>query len=111
MDVMTKSFVVVQNDQVIIFERCKNDYKIEIFQLNGDSTNKNIIYWMLNESKCFGKYTTISRKPNNSGEVRPTIPIEAIDVLIFPRTNSEEREQNGVFEQLLDPRVMEAGDD
>jgi hypothetical protein len=114
MDAMTKSFVVLRNDQVTIFERCENDYKIEIFHLNGDSTNTDIIYWMPNESKCFDKYTTISMKPNNSGEFRPTIPIEPIDVLIFPRTNSEEREQNGVdrfFEQLLDPRVMEAEDD
>ena len=114
MDAMTKSFVALRNDQVIIFERCENDYKIELFQLNEDSANTDIIYWMPNESKCFDKYTTISMKPNNSGELRPTIPIEAIDVLIFPRTNSEEREQNGVdrfFEQLLDPRVIDADDD
>ncbi|KAJ1499500.1 hypothetical protein HMI55_004362 [Coelomomyces lativittatus] len=114
MDAIKKSFVVLRNDQVIIFERCENDYKIEKFQLNEDSINTDIIYWMPNESKCFDKYTTISMKPNNSGELRPTIPIEAIDVLIFPRTNSEEREQNGVdrfFEQLLDPRVIDADDD
>jgi hypothetical protein len=90
MDAMTKSFVVLRNDQVVLFGRCEKDYKIEIFQLNEDSTNTDIIYWMPNESKCFDKYTTISMKPNNSEEFRPTIPIEAIDVLIFPRTTSEE---------------------
>ena len=114
MNAITKSFVVLRNDQVIIFERCDNNYKIEIFQLDEDSTNTDIIYWMPNESKCFDKYTTISMKPNISGELRPTIPIEAIDVLIFPRTISEEREQNGMdrfFEQLLDPRVIDDADD
>jgi hypothetical protein len=71
-------------------KRFENNYKIEIFQLDEDSTNTDIIYWMPNESKCFDKYTTISMKPNISGELRSTIPIEAIDVLIFPRTNSED---------------------
>lgn len=109
-DAMKKSFVVIKNDQVITFKRCESDYKIEIFQLNEDS-NTDIIYWMPNESKCFDKYTTISMKPSM---IRPTIPIEAIDLVIFPRTISEEREQDGTdrfFEQLLDPRANDADDD
>lgn len=47
-------------------------------------------------------------KTNNFGEFKPTIPIEAIDLLIFPGTGAEEREQDGTdrfFEQLLD-RLM-----
>ena len=114
MDAITKSFVVLRNDQVMIFMRCENDYEIEIFQLNEDSTNTDIIYWLPNESKCFDKYTTISMKPNISGQFRPTIPIEVIDLVIFPGANSEEREQDGTdrfFEQLLDPRVIDADDD
>jgi hypothetical protein len=53
-------------------------------------------------------------KPNDLDEVRPTIPIESIDLLIYPRTNSEEREQDGMdrfFQQLLDTRVSDAEDE
>ena len=114
MDAMTKSFVVLRNDHVMIFIRCDSDYEIDIFQLNQDSTQTDIIYWMPNESKCFDKYTTISMKTNISGEYRPTIPIEAIDLVIFPVNGAEEKEQDGTdrfFEQLLDPRVIDADDD
>lgn len=54
MDAMTKSFVVLRNDQVMIFMRCESDYEIEIFQLNQDSVQTDsvqtdIIYWMPNQ--------------------------------------------------------------
>jgi hypothetical protein len=114
MDAMKKSFVVLRNDQVIIFERGGRNYEIEKFQLNKDSTRTDIIYWMPNESKCFDKYTTISIKPNDSEEVRPTISIESIDLLICSRTNSKEIEGGSFdrfFEQLLDTRVSDVEDD
>ncbi|OAJ40323.1 hypothetical protein BDEG_24070 [Batrachochytrium dendrobatidis JEL423] len=58
--------------------------------------------------KVFGRYTTISIKQNESNMLKPTIPIEVIDLLFYPRTNSKEREQDGMdrfFQQLLDTTV------
>ena len=49
-------------------------------------------------------------KPNDSEEVRPTISIESIDLLICSRTNSREIEGDSFdrfFEQLLDTRVSD----
>ena len=114
MDSIKKSFVVIRRDQVITFKRNDSDYDIEITQLNNDSTRTDLTYWLPNESPSFDKYTTISMKPNDSNEVRPTIPIESIDLLIYPRTNSEEREQDGLdrfFQQLLDTRVSYVEDE
>jgi hypothetical protein len=114
MDSMKKSFVVIRSDQVITFKRNRMNYDIEIKQLNNDSTRTDLTYWLPNESPFFDKYTTISMKPNDLNEVRPTIPIESIDLLIYPRTNSEEREQDGLdrfFQQLLDTRVSDVDDE
>lgn len=114
MDSMKKSFVVIRIDQVIIFTRNESDYDIEITQLNNDSTRTDLTYWLPNESPSFDKYTTISMKPNKLNEVRPTVPIEAIDLLIHLRINSEERDQDGLdrfFQQLLDTRVSDVDDE
>jgi len=114
MDSMKKSFVVIRSDQVITFKRNGSNYDIELTQLTNDPTRTDVTYWLPNESPSFDKYTTISMKPNDLDEVRPTIPIESIDLLIYPRTNSEEREQDGMdrfFQQLLDTRVSDAEDE
>ncbi|KAK5667828.1 hypothetical protein QVD99_004644 [Batrachochytrium dendrobatidis] len=52
-------------------------------------------------------------KPNDSEALKPTIPIESIDLLICSRTNSEDREQDGVdrFFELLDTRVIDVEDE
>ncbi|OAJ42322.1 hypothetical protein BDEG_25787 [Batrachochytrium dendrobatidis JEL423] len=44
MDAIKKSFVVLRNGQVIIFERSGSNYGIEIFQLNKDFTHR---YYLL----------------------------------------------------------------
>ena len=90
------------------------NYDIEIKQLNNDSTRTDLTYCIPNQSPFYDKYTTISIKPNDLNEVRPTIPIESIDLLTYPRANSEEREQDGLdrcFQQLLDTRVSDVDDE
>lgn len=82
--------------------------------MTNDPTRTDVTYWLPNESSSFDKYTTISMKPNDLDEGRPTIPIESINLLIYPRTNSEEREQDGMdrfFQQLLDTRVSDVEDE
>jgi hypothetical protein len=114
MDSIKKSFVVIRSDQVITFKRNGSNYDMEITQLNNDSTRTDLTYWLPNESPSFDKYTTISIKPNELNEVRPTVPIETTDLLIYPRANSEEREQDGLdrfFQQLLDTRVSDVDDE
>ena len=69
MDAMKKSFVVLQNDQVITFKSNGSNYDIEITQLNKDSTRTDIIYWMPNESMCIDKYTTIVTRQQPVGSV------------------------------------------
>ena len=109
-----KSFVLIRYDQVITFKRNGSNYDMEITQLTNDSTRTEVTYWLPNASPSFDKYTTISMKPDDLNEVRPTVPIETTDLLIYPRTNSEEREQDGldrVFQQLLDTRVSDVDDE
>ena len=72
------------------------------------TTRTDITYWLPNPSDFFDRYTTISMKPDESNIVKPTIPIEVIDLLLYPRNKPEEREQDGMdrfFQQLLDMKM------
>jgi hypothetical protein len=53
-------------------------------------------------------------KADESNVLKPTIPIEVIDLLLHPRNKHEEREQDGMdrfFQQLLDTRLSDNEDE
>jgi hypothetical protein len=114
MDSIKKSFVVIRSDQVITFKRKESNYEVDITHLTNDTTRTEITYWLPNPSNFFDRYTTISMKPDDSYILKLTIPIDSIDLLIYPKNKSEEREQDGMdrfFEQLLDIRRSEIEDE
>jgi hypothetical protein len=104
-DSIKKSFVVIRSDQVMTFKRNESDYEVHISHLANDTLGTDITYWLPNPSDSFDTYTTISMKQDDSNVLKPTIPIEVIDLLLYPINRPEEREQDGmdrVFQQLLD---------
>jgi hypothetical protein len=114
MDSIKKSFVVLRSDQVITFKRNDSNYEVDITHLTNDITRTDITYWLPNPSDSFDTYTTISMKQHDSNVLKPTIPIEVIDLLLYPRNRPEEREQDGMdrfFQQLLDTRLSENEDE
>jgi hypothetical protein len=86
--------VVLRSDQVMTFKRNESNYDVDIKHLTNDATRTDITYWLPNPSNFFDTYTTISMKADESNVLKPTIPIEVIDLLLHPRNKHEEREQN-----------------
>lgn len=109
-----KSFVVLRSDQVMTFKRNESNYDVDITHLTNDATRTDITYWLPNPSNFFDTYKTISMKADESNVLKPTIPIEVIDLLLHPRNKHEEREQDGMdrfFQQLLDTRLSDNEDE
>ena len=113
MDLVKKSFVVLRSDQIMTFKRNESNYEVAITHLTNDSTRTDITYWLPNPSNFFETYTTISMKQDESNVLKPTIPIEVIDLLLHPRNKHEEREHgmDRFFQQLLDTRLSDNEDE
>jgi hypothetical protein len=104
-----KSFVVLRNNQIIVFKRNEVEYEVSLINLSNEFVPLDLTYWLEQESRAFDKYSTISlRKDTSEEEFKATIPLTALDLLLDKRGSEEGRiEGNGTerfFDQLLDRR-------
>jgi len=110
-----KSFVVIRHNQIIIFKRNEMEYEVSLINLSNEFVPLDLTYWLVQDSRAFDKYSTISlRKDTSEEEFKTAIPLTAVDLLIDKRVSVEGREEgNGTerfFEQLLDRRRDDSDD-
>ena len=63
-----KSFVVLRNNQIIVFKRNEMEYELSFINLSTEFVSLDLTYWLVQDSRAFDKYSTISLRKDSSEE-------------------------------------------